>query len=303
MSEADILQQALADAVACGDVTRMEDLLAQGADPHRTVPLSPGFDYLSNAVLSGEPDSVRVLLNRGVEVNRRNEAGKTPMHALAANPDEGILRQLLDAGARCDIADSEGRTALALLEGALDKGRAEEAAACLDAIMEYGRLPRINPSTQPETLKERLFREHNGATPLDNPEVWQNFDAVGKALIGQGQPITKQEMLEMGNDGESLIDKAARFRQLEPALAHLREQGDRLTVRDLCDNPRLLTNLCHYGGEQALFSFEQLKEDGVPGLQALRRAVDESALQMVPNLFALRAQLDSAHQQDTALGR
>lgn len=296
------LQRKLLEAVKGDDVSAMDQLLAEGADP--TLFLADDgqeMNYLAVAAREGNQDAVRVLLNWGADANAANQDGKTAMHFLSLAPNRETMHQLLEVGGRFDVADKGGATAYGNVEAMLD--HADITDGCLELMNEYRNMPRINASNDPQNLKARLFKEHSGSTPLDNPDVWQRFESVGKALLEQGTPITKQEMLDIQPDGDSILLKAAKARQLNHALKHLREQGDPLTVKDLRESPNLLTDLCHFGGVKALFSFPQLKDEGVSGMYALRQSVDEASIAMVPNMHSLRARLEQEQAQQLDMGR
>ena len=52
-------------------------------------------------------DAIRLLLDRGADVNHRDSDGRTP---LAHTWWLSVARMLIDAGARLDIPDKEGRS-------------------------------------------------------------------------------------------------------------------------------------------------------------------------------------------------
>lgn len=64
---------------------------------------------------NGHKNVVEVLLTAGVNVNLLTSSG-TALHEAALCGKDNVVRALLDAGADLDATDSEGRTALDLLE-------------------------------------------------------------------------------------------------------------------------------------------------------------------------------------------
>jgi RNA polymerase primary sigma factor len=91
------------------------------------------------AVLRGVEESVRLHLDRGDDVNARDEQGMTPLMLSASRNNAGICRLLLDAGAESDLLDPQGNDALAIAikAGAGEARRALEGAlAPLTAIYE-----------------------------------------------------------------------------------------------------------------------------------------------------------------------
>ena len=66
------------------------------------------------AVLRGVEESVRLHLDRGDDMNARDEQGMTPLMLSASRNNVNICRLLLDAGAQSNLLDFEGNDALAL---------------------------------------------------------------------------------------------------------------------------------------------------------------------------------------------
>jgi ankyrin repeat protein len=83
-------------------------LLDAGADinaRNRHKVFGPGNSPLSAATYQQRLDVVRLLIERGADVNQGDNAGFTPLHLAAANGYLEIARRLLDAG-----ADANART-------------------------------------------------------------------------------------------------------------------------------------------------------------------------------------------------
>ena len=117
-------------AAICGWMPVLETLLAAGADvDSRTVPVEDAMWRMSSAAHAervsdstpamvaareGGVETVRWLLARGADVNARDSAGATPLHA-AARPWWGekpeLVSVLLASGADRRARDAAGRTA------------------------------------------------------------------------------------------------------------------------------------------------------------------------------------------------
>jgi ankyrin repeat protein len=91
------------DYGALGATTR-EELNGTDAD---------GRTPLMHAVLEGDPDLVRFLIDRGVDVNAADHGQKwTALHFAARDQNTPVVRLLLDAGAAVDPDDAFGNTPL-----------------------------------------------------------------------------------------------------------------------------------------------------------------------------------------------
>lgn len=107
----------LFEAAVVGDAARVEAALA--ADPEGARAFSPdGFTALHLSVFFGQPAVMRLLLDRGAEVNvtANNSMKVRPIHSAAAFRDEGrgleMVTALVEAGAELNVAQEGGWTPL-----------------------------------------------------------------------------------------------------------------------------------------------------------------------------------------------
>jgi ankyrin repeat protein len=91
--------------------------------------LAPGAELVL-AARYGQGDTVRRLLDSGVDVNARDALGRTALMAVAAEGSTGLLRLLLERGADPSLRDRDGADALV---NAAIKGRLDNARLLLDA--------------------------------------------------------------------------------------------------------------------------------------------------------------------------
>ena len=116
----------------------MRALASAGADTHLSLPsgdtplmaaagmgASPQTDRRGLSVLDGGKvedesrvvDAVAVALANGGDVNAANRTRDTALHAAASLGYDRVIRQLADAGARMDVKNRRGQTALAQITG------------------------------------------------------------------------------------------------------------------------------------------------------------------------------------------
>jgi hypothetical protein len=88
----------LVEAVHAGDATKVEALLAEGADTSITDPV--GRTPLMLAVMANRKDLVSELLAHGADPNRADLSGATPLQKARALRNDEIAALLTSAGAR-----------------------------------------------------------------------------------------------------------------------------------------------------------------------------------------------------------
>ncbi|HVZ20923.1 MAG TPA: ankyrin repeat domain-containing protein, partial [Vicinamibacterales bacterium] len=115
-------------AARAGDVTAMKLLLAHGADPNiptygGTTPLmaAAGVNWVFDQTYDEGPkallEAVQICLDLGQDVNAVNSMGVTALMGAANRGSDDIIRLLVSKGARLDLKDKEGRSALTWAQG------------------------------------------------------------------------------------------------------------------------------------------------------------------------------------------
>lgn len=101
-----------------------------------TPPLSR---FLRMAVVAGVERAVQIHIDRGDDLNARDDKGQTPLMLSAARNIATVCKLLLAAGADAGLLDPSGRSALGIAqaEGALEAASAIEA-ACLRHAASFG---------------------------------------------------------------------------------------------------------------------------------------------------------------------
>ena len=93
---------------------------------HDTPPLSR---FLRIAVVAGVESAIRIHIDRGDDLNARDDKGQTPLMLSAARNKAAICKLLIDAGAIIDLLDSTGKDALRIAQAS----GAREAVSVLEA--------------------------------------------------------------------------------------------------------------------------------------------------------------------------
>lgn len=119
-------------AAKSGDIEVVQLLLAAGADPRHTMPdgstalmyaaglgwrngspLAPSYDQGSE---QEAVETLRTLLDLGLDVHAKNATGDSLLHAALGRGSEPIVRFLLEAGADTAVVNAKGQTPLAQAE-------------------------------------------------------------------------------------------------------------------------------------------------------------------------------------------
>lgn len=122
-------------AVNLEDLDFAAYLIDRGAEVNLGLPRG-GETALHKAAINNRPGSMRLLLDKGGEVNRRTKEGgrsemaffgelwgETPLHIAAVRADAGLVRVLLEAGADKSLKTAQGKTPLDI---AVEHDRPEE---------------------------------------------------------------------------------------------------------------------------------------------------------------------------------
>lgn len=158
-AEESLIQEAdIWTAAAFGDVTRVENLAENGTDINAKEPAGGGSPLIV-AALYGQNGVVRLLLDRGAEMNLKNKEGSTALHVAAFFGQPEVVEVLLDKGADTGIRNNYGQTPLEIVSGEWDEkleGLYKLVAGMWKLELDLERIKEARPQV------ETLIRQHTG---------------------------------------------------------------------------------------------------------------------------------------------
>jgi ankyrin repeat protein len=217
---------ALISAIHTGSKSDIEKLL-QAKPGIVNAPDQAGSTPLQHAAGFGSLATMKLLLDKGADVNAKNRRASTPLHW--AIPNEEKVRMLLEHGAAVDTKQADGRTPL------YDAASAGSGNSILKLLLEKGADPNAATANGQTPLMAAAGRGDVEAMRLliaKKADVNAKNGAGATAMMGAAasrNPLTVQLLLERGADPNVLTKKN------ESALASAATAGVEETVRLLLD--------------------------------------------------------------------
>jgi RNA polymerase primary sigma factor len=128
--------------------------------------------FLRMAVVAGVESALQVHIDRGDDLNARDEKGQTPLMLSAARNKTAICKLLLAAGADAGLLDPSGRDALGIAQaaGALEAALAIEA-ACMPQPVEHARAQPAQAANDTSAVGLADPEPHEPPPPAAAPEI------------------------------------------------------------------------------------------------------------------------------------
>jgi uncharacterized protein len=158
----------LFDAIADGNTSAVEQLLAAGADVNARA--SDQATPLINAALESQLTVAELLISKGADVMARNSGGFTPLHAAAFSGSVPISKLLLQHGAALDDAANKAGVTPLMVAG--EENHVEVAAFLLSEGADvghaevHGYTPITRAIWKGNTEIVRLLKRHGAPCPL-----------------------------------------------------------------------------------------------------------------------------------------
>lgn len=129
LSQAKVLFSAIKDAIALGDLQRLERLVSVSPPPHETIfRLAAGYrkfvigdcdlpsdcmtDLRTCAARYGQLDIIKFFVGLGLKLDDQYRYGLTPLHCAASHGHDTMVKYLLEQGMDIDFRNSSNETAL-----------------------------------------------------------------------------------------------------------------------------------------------------------------------------------------------
>ena len=182
-----------------------------------------GYSTFRWAVANGHEAVVRLLFEKGFDVESKSKRGQTPLIWAAAKGHEAAVKLLLDKGADVESKDSEGRTPLSWAAASehevmvmllLDKGadiasKDKEGRTSLSWAAASGNEAIVmllldkGADIESKDVGGQMWKDKEGWTPL----IWaaaNGHEAVVRLLLDKGADVELKN-----SDGQTLLSRAA----------------------------------------------------------------------------------------------
>ncbi len=205
---------ALFRAVDSGNTENLREMLAAGGDPNTTAPSTHAYmkcaPLLKRAVLlGGRASMIELLLKAGAKTELRDSDGETALHEAAKRGEVKIATLLLNAGADPNIQDKDGR---APLDFALKTSRSSTAESTNGGVA--------------AVLLEKGAKLEPTTNRLCQAVVGGNCWLAQKLIEAGGNPNATEPLSERYSKGDTLLRMAVQRKNAEMVRTLLKSGAD-----------------------------------------------------------------------------
>ena len=243
LSKQSRLDRKLFKAASKGDLKGIEEALKAGANIEKKASafLNYSMAPLNIAALNGYPEALRLLLDKGADINTRDSYGETPLMNAILKKNIKSATLLLERGADPKAGASAGRSALSMAIANDFTQIANRIQGLPDAAPQAAAAPAIPAPLPAEHPDEIVIRR-----PFGDKVLEETFNFAAKERISVLRASTTGPAEAMTREGFDAISDRHALRQAFEAYVR---KGGRVPESDVFPDPLAKKALRLQGGQ------------------------------------------------------